>query len=357
MKTKNDDRLKADIIKKIKKRIDNEYIVLDDDKELLIDSKIGFIIDNLIDEKELDNDSLLSRQIIDYLTRYYVALYYNNVELLHNLEENNFNFNVKPFTLFVFDNKIACKFNLEEYIDVLKGNIGLFANFYMMLYRNREDVSFDEEMFINKFCQIIKSKKDLTKIKDVNHIRVDNLLNLRVLMNFSNDEILRLNDEQKCILNKLDNVRENSAKFIIKLIKEYNYDKNLEYWDIYRKYFTIEEIIALSKQDIKLYNYAFNSLAKIDVLSIQDIINKIKMIKKSDPYFNKLIPACIYEILTIDEIIDLSSEAIANMNDKLDDYIINEKDFDLGNKTLKKIILAETKKDKVRLMIKHLIKK
>ena len=353
----------------VKKNVNGNYIVLDEEQEKKVDVKILEAIKDILDksivlevikkhnENKNDNCRINSPYIINSLSLYYVALYNDNLELLHHLLDNNLlsiSNQLYDLNLFILDKRISSNFETGEYIDVLKGNIDLFKNFYVSLkYEEKNNNAFDSNAFIKKFVSIIKKNKDIAKVNLAYGKRVDDLLNVWVLNNFSEEEILNLNDVQKYMLNgtfEKDAVK----RFKVDLIKNYNYSKNLIYWSDYYKYFAISEILNFSDCDIEVYNALFRGIhfTPDDDCLVEFAIEKIKHIKSISPDFNHQLAPFVYKVLNEKQIIGLTEEGKGEIGDNISSFALNRGRYGLTEKDLKRWIKNAQRKDAVKKLLK-----
>ena len=281
-----------------------------------------------------------------------MAIYNDNVDLLHKLLDNDFDWNCEnnyKMNLFVLDKRISSKFSEEELFEILEDNKYLLRKFYQYLYaeRNNEKINIDE--LINKACNILKKDKDITQLKNE---RLNYFFTVDLLNNLSEEEILNLNDEQKRIL---DYFKENSyKKFALKMVKNYNYSKELIYWDDFEKYFTEEEILNLSEEDIKVYKCIFGY--RLDVgdhyTIVSNAIQKVKEIKKVNPGFNCALNALAYSILTKKQIMSLSKDAVDEINNRCAAYNFYKTEYNLTKNYIKRGIKIAKFKDGIKNKVK-----
>ena len=278
------------------------------------------------------------KNIKDSFIQYYVALCYDNVELLKKLLDNDFKFkNSYRYDLYVLDNKISSNFDIEEYLELIKDNKEVFENFYISLYKvNNEDFT-EIRDYILKFTNIIKKKQRNNKLD-----MVDYFLTCNILDDFTEEQILGFSSEQQKILVGYSD--SDVFKLVKELILKYDYSKDLIFWDQYYKYFDIEEILQLSDTDIKVYSRLFSSgthgyenyYKLLDV-----VVKKIKEIKSINPEFDRELEFIVYEILSIKKIMKLSDDGVNSIDEIL---------FGYG---LKKMLNEEISEDFLRLWIKE----
>lgn len=287
------------------------------------------------------------------LIQYYMAIYNDNLDLLHKLLDNDFDWNYfenNEMNLFVLDKRISSKFSEEELFEILENNTELLRYFYQSLYgyRNSKEINIDE--IINKACNILKKDKDIAKLEGQ---RLNAFLTADLLSSLSEEEILNLNDEQKRILYHYD--RNGYKNIALKMVKKYNYSKQLIYWDEFEKYFTEEEILNLSDEDIKIYKriFEYKLSSKNYNIIISNAIQKAKEIKEVKPEFNKCLNALAYSVLTKEQIMSLSEDAVDEINNRCAAYQFYKNKYDLTENHIKRGIKFVKLKDGVKNIVKN----
>ena len=354
------DVLSKNILNDVKNMVRRNYIVLEKEQEKKTDKKMLDIIKSVLEgndellykKEEEEEDSKLNDYVIRSLIQYYVAIYNDNLDLLHRLLDNGFTwYGISKYdmNLFALDKRISSNFSEEEYLDILESNVELLNNFYSSLNRKKIKEDINEEELINKVCNILKKDKYVSKTKrqDLRYLFTIDFLN-----SFSEEEILNLNNEQKSILEGFYN--EEYKKFALKLVKDYNYSKELVYWDDFEKYFTIDEILNLSDEDIEMYECIFGYHLEVGDhnLIISNAIKKIKEIKKVNSDFNCRLNALVYSLLTKEQIMSLSEDAIDEINNRCAGYGFFKDKYDLTEKYLKRGIKFVKLKDGIKNKVK-----
>lgn len=370
MENKYLDILSKNVLNDVKNNIKYNNVYLKENNE--IDRKMLEIIksiilnnkENIFEKQNLEknNKKEINSNIMPSLMQYYMALYNDNLDLLHKLLDDEFSFgNYKNgnMKLFVLDKNISSKFNLDEYIILLKNNIKLFDYFYRSLNKNNAEI--DLNKIIEKFSNIIKKDNNIAISKETYNGRCDELLTVDVLMNFTEEEILNLNDNQKRILNGFVNEKDNSTKLKIDLIKNHNYSKELIFWNRFTDFFTKEEILNLSDQEIDLIQNLFSCSYEYDNTdSLEELaINKFKQIKKINPNFNVSLDCFVYSTLSIEQLMKISKSCEEQINILCSNFKLYNRgrhDVDFSEKTLKLWIKEAYYKDTIKRNIKKLIK-
>ena len=301
-------------LNEVKNCVRQNKMKIEGDKEKEVDLKLEEVIKDLSFEDNgnvtkymvkslFSNNAEETERVFSTLVVYYAALYNDNVDLLKELLEKEFNFGHKRSSLNigVLDKRISSKFEREDYIKLVKCQSYSFHKFYhglSYIYRKKED-----EFYIDKFSNIMKrtllsleseEKKtpfdvvgpcDIVKaleyfdedailnastdqrkfiidesdsylkkmdLKDVN--RVNNFLRntniklalfqlIRLLPNFTDDEILKIDE----LFN------ENSRLYRDLIVKDR--ENNIEYFDVDRlkdilngKDITVEEVVTKRKR-------------------------------------------------------------------------------------------------------------
>jgi len=367
--------LSKNILNDVKSYVKHNNIYLEEDKEIDVDKKMLEIIksivindkENIFEKKEEEKDKKkeINSNIMPSLIQYYVALYNENLDLLHKLLDDKFsfgNYKSSSMNLFVLDKGISSKFELDEYVKLLKDNVDLFRNFYYSLNQNRDNKEININQIIDKFCNIIKKDNNIAISKKAWQNRCNRLFTIDFLINFTEEEILNLTDIQKDMLNGFGDYKDKGTELKLKFIKEYNYSKHIIWWDRFAEYFTEEEVLNLSQKDIKL----FEALVKCgcgydDPIKIEEIaINKLKEIKKINPNFNIALNSFVYNTLSIEQILAMSEKCVDKINNLCSIYEINQLSShyrtEISEKTLKYWIKETYYKDVVTRNVKKIVK-
>lgn len=361
--------ISRNILSDIKDKLEKNGVVLEEKQEKLTDEKMIEIIKSVVEndyklihenewkkiEKDEQNEKL-NFYVMKSLIQYYMAIYNNNLDLLHKLLDNDFDWNCNKYyemNLFVLDKRISSNFSEEELFYILENNKELLRNFYYSLYyslyRERNDEKINADELINKACNILKKDKDIVQLE---RKRLDSFFTVDLLNNLSEEEMLNLNDEQKGFLNYFE--EDSYKKFALKMVKKYNYSKELIYWDDFEKYFTEEEILNFSDEDIEVYKCIFGY--RLDVGNCDSIIStaiqKVKEIKKEKPDFNYRLNALAYSVLTKEQIMSLSEDAVDEINNRCFTYDRFKYRYDLKENYIKRGIKITKLKDGIKNMVK-----
>ena len=357
------DVLVKTILNNIKNNVKQSSVIIEGEQELVTDKKIRQVIENLIENHYIlmCNDCELEETVMRSLIQYYVAIYNNNVKLLNKLLDNNFNFGrFKNYemNLFILDKRITDRIEEDKLLEIMDGNTDLMRNFYRNLYVHSDDKEVNAEEMIEKVCTILQQNKEIVSKKDSYFLSAprEYFFTIDLLKNFSSDEILNFTEGQKDILNQFYALKDKDTKVKLELIKKYNYSKNLIFWDQYDEYFTIDEILKLSEDDIRLYNGIFSDLGYFK-LDVGKIIKTIKEIKEVNPQFNYRMSGIIYKALSKEQIMALSPEGVEDVNWCCTGYKLRQLEhIDISEKILIMWIKNAAHKDFLRRNFNKVVK-
>ena len=348
--------LAKNILKDVKVVVKNNYLILENEQKQKADSKMLSVIKSVVESQKdmIINEKEINQNIKDSFIQYYVALCYDNVDLLKKLLDSDFSFkNSYRYDLYVLDNKISSNFNIDDYVKLVKENLRVFENFYISLCKENGREKSKINDIILKFVDIIKKKQINNKLD-----MVDDFLTCNVLNNFTEEQIIELNDKQQKML--VGYKESDVYKLIKELILKYDYSKNLIFWDQYNKYFGIEEILQLSDTDINVYSKLFRSEIRgyENYFKLLDAsVKKIKEIKSINPEFDRELEFIVYEILPIKKIMKLSDEGVDSINEILFGYSLkNMSDEEVSEDILRAWILEAYYRDRIKSSFKKLVK-
>lgn len=367
--------LSKNILNTIKDKLRKNNVVLEEKQELLTDEKMLKIIEsvvkneierifeaNNVSEKNHKNEKF-NLHIMISLIQYYVALYNDNLDLLHKLLNNKFywgSYTTNEMNLFVLDKRLTSNFSESEFFEILEDNTILLRNFYSSLYTMKGNNKINPAEIIKKVANVLKKDKNIAKTAYVYRNRCNHLFSIPLLEYFSEEEILKLNDEQKCMVDDFWNFKDKDTEIKLNLIKNYNYSKNLIYWEQFDKYFTVEEILNFTDVDIeifkKLLTSHFDNSADYDVL-IPMAIQKIKNIKKINPEFNYALDAIVYDVLSEEEIMNLSPDGVCKINNCCWNYKVGnfETEYNFTEKDLRRWIKNNKRNDYIKSKVLKLV--
>ncbi len=154
-------------LNEVKSRVRQNKMKIEGDKEKEVDLKLEEVIKDLSFEDNgnvtkymvkslFSNNAEETERVFSTLVVYYAALYNDNVDLLKELLDKEFNFGCKRSSLNigVLDKRISSKFEREDYIKLVKCQSTSFNEFYYGLayvYKKKDD-----DFYIDKFSSIMK---------------------------------------------------------------------------------------------------------------------------------------------------------------------------------------------------------
>lgn len=365
-----------DILNEVKKIVVNNSIDINGYKEKEVDEKILTIIDDLCikdadNEKEdtynlktlfgFENDNT---RIINVLVLYYVALYFDNVDLLKFLIENDFDFNYKTFhngfNLFVLDNAIPSNFSFKEYYDLLKDNLEVFRNFYNSL---KGDYGISNEDAIEEFVRIIKNNPNIAKLNNNSVFNVaEDFLNKEVLSRFKEDTIVNLNDQQKSIIDRKfghSNMYMQEKDIIQDLIENYNYSHNLIYWQEFLRDFDLKDILNFDNDKVNVIRAIYSNARlpyEVSDEMVSNAVESLKEIYSIKPDYNYRFEALVYDVLSVDELLKLSEEGFNDIIGVIAKQVLFWDKYNFSEKTLRSAIRYQYNRDRRRNFVKKLVK-
>lgn len=364
-----------DILNEVKKIVVRNNIKIHGYKEKEADKKILEIIDDLCSRETNDKNeekynlsaygitSNDKERIINLLVLYYVAFYFDNLDLLKYFIVNNFNFygySCNGMNLFVLDKSISSKFELEEYFNILKDNVKVFKNFYSSL---DGDYNIETDDAIDEFVRIIKNNPDIALLRNRTIFdRADDFLNKEVLSRFKEDTIVNLTDEQKSIIDGKFNHRGmyiQEKDIIQDLIENYNYSHNLVYWQEFVRDFDLSEILSFSDEQVDVIRSIYSTMRlPYDVTDemIGNAVSSLKEIYSIKPDYNYRFEALVYDVLSVDELLKLSEEGFKDINGVIAKQVLFWDKYNCSLKTLRSAIRYQYNRDRRRRFVKKLVK-
>lgn len=150
-------------------------IILDKEREEEIDRKMSLVLKDLINSnfKNLQQDpkgnmiyTLLpivdekeNKKVRLSLVLYYTALYYDSVDLLHDLLKEDIRFEQEWYVnLQYLDSSISSKMERKKYVEMIKKCGYMFRNFVKSIEKLSQET---KEKYINRFVKLINAKYDL----------------------------------------------------------------------------------------------------------------------------------------------------------------------------------------------------
>lgn len=184
------------------------------------------------------------------LVLYYAALYYDNVDLLHDLLKEDIEFRNNGTIRFEYlDKSISSKFGRDDYIKYIKKHGTMFYNFLRSIKGLSEE---DREKYISRFVSLFNANYDHICEYLKNEKRYCNLSSLFDKTNLDNldDETYRLADDKQ--LEFIDNLGitvfdKDTRKRLNNLIQTTDFANRLSDIGLMMKIYSDEELKTLSR--------------------------------------------------------------------------------------------------------------
>ena len=285
-------------LNEVKSQVRQNNMKIEGDKEKEVDLKLEEVIKDLSFEDKgnvtqyivkslLSTNKEETERILSTLIVYYAALYNDNVDLLMELLNNEFDFGYRRHALNigVLDKRISSKFAREDYIKLVKCQSKSFNNFYCGLsyfYRKKED-----DFYIDKFSNIMKETMPSLETEEMktpfSGVGTPNII--KALEYFDEDAILNASKKQRDFIidesdSYLEDMNENDVNRVNNFLK--NTDINLALFELINlfPYFTDEEIIKIDKlfnKNWELHNGLMvknkeNNIRYFDINRLKDIL-------------------------------------------------------------------------------------
>ena len=364
-----------DILNEVKKIVVRNNIKIDGYKEKEADKKVLEIIDDLCSKEPNDKNeekynlsaygitSNDKERIIKLLVLYYVAFYFDNLDLLKYFIANNFNFygdSCNGMNLFVLDKSISSKFEFEEYFNILKDNVKVFKNFYSSL---DGDYDIETDDAIDEFVRIIKDNPNIAKLSKRTVFNIaDDFLNKEVFSRFKEETIVNLTDNQKYIINGKFSHR---GMYILEkdiiqdLIENYNYSHDLIYWQEFIRDFELREILDFTDEKVDVIRAIYSNMRlpyEVSDEMISNAVESLKEIYRIKPDYNYGFEALVYDVLSVDELLKLSKEGFNDINGVIAKQVLFWDKYNCSLKTLRSAIRYQYNRDRRRNFVKKLVK-
>lgn len=243
-------------------------ICLEKERERITDEKMALILTDLINAnfKNLQRDpqgnllyTLLpivdekeSRKIRNTLAKQYAALYYDNVELLQRLIEENIPLNDSYWiNLQYLDSSVTSKFDQDEYIEMLRTHGNIFKNFVNSVKNLSEE---EKEKYSERFARLMKIKYPMLRelSKEKNHYYYDRFRDLFVKKNldkFTDETYEKATPEQLDLINFASNqtFTYETLDRINYLMKYEGFSNQLYNYNLMRELYSEEELKDVTK--------------------------------------------------------------------------------------------------------------
>ncbi len=285
-------------------------IKLDDERVEEIDKKMTLILKDLINAnfKNLQMDpkgNLIytflpivdeqeNKKVRLSLVLYYTALYYDNVELLHELlrEDINFNYNYS-INLQYLDKTISSKFERKKYIEMIKICGFIFRNFANSIKNLPEE---EREKYIQRFTKLMNIKYEL--IYEVlkpkkgyywSRERFESIFNKNNLDTFTDETYINATEEQLDFINscKSESYKKETCERLNHLMQTKGFSNYLFNFDLMMRLYTDEQLEKISlyiSHVIDRFSQTEESLNKIiDFIQRRpDLVARIGEVSKED---------------------------------------------------------------------------
>lgn len=265
----------------------NCNIKLDKEKEAEIDRKMSIVLKDLINAnfKNLQKDpkgnliyTLLpivdefeNNKVRLSLVLYYTALYYDNVDLLHDLLKENIGFDERwHINLQYLDKSISSKFERKKYIEMIKNCGYIFRNFAKSIENSTEK---EREQYIQRFVKLINLKYDsicniIKKKQYYERDRLEHLLEKENLDTFTDETYIQATEEQLKLINYsyADNCSKETRDRLNNLMQTKGFSNQLSDLELMMKLYTDEELCTLDyfiSRAISKFSHTEESLNKV----------------------------------------------------------------------------------------------
>ena len=337
-----------------------EEIFLNPEKEEETDKKMSLLLNDLINAnfKNLQQDSkgnliYTFLPIVDErenkkvrlsLILYYTALYYDNVDLLHELLKEDINFERDyRITLQYLDKSISSKFDTKDYVNKIKVCGKIFVNFARSIRHLKEE---EKEKYTERFVRIFNEKFDMINAKlsekdpyGFNRRRFDDAFSKTTLDTFT-DETYRIAtaEQLELIAHCSDKTyKKETTNRLNRLMQSRGFNNYLCHYDLMMELFTDEELEKLTLD----MSWAIEQFSKT-----AESTNKILEFLKIAPELSNRIQQVPYEIF-----MKLDNYTLIEICQKYNVFDMYESDFATLSKliapkvTLKRVFGAYKKRD------------
>lgn len=251
------------------------------------------------------------------LALYYVALFYDNVELLERFfieEEVPLGKNSSELLLCALTADMSSLFGEDEYVRILKKSGHVFNSFYQSI---SEVEGKERKDYLKKFARILK-KKDMEGV-------FSNILDKKVLDTYDDETYYAASTSQmNCVMCAVQDIeKEETRERVNNLLQNTDFCNAFgQSFDKMFDYFTDEDLLSISESDIAYYREV--------VESYPEYIDRIKKLLAEKPKLKecefKLRPALL-DVLNDEEVLNLNDKMLKNLGEyaKLDCFY-SEKD-------------------------------
>lgn len=301
-------------LNEIKKNVKGN-IELDDEKAKKIDKKMTHVLKDLINAnfKNLQMDpkgNLIytflpivdeqeNKKVRLSLVLYYTALYYDNVELLHELLKEDINFNYDySINLQYLDKTISSKFERKKYIEMIKTCGDIFRNFAVSIKDLPEE---EREKYIQRFTKLMNIEYELiyeTLKPKSNYCwsgeRFESIFNKNNLDTFTDETYINATEKQLGFINSCgyESFKKETCERLNHLMQTKYFSNHLCNFDLMMELYTDEQLETLDYYT----SYIINKFSQTD-----ESLNKIiDFIQRRPDLVRRLIGFEIEDFIKID---------------------------------------------------------
>ena len=307
-------------LNEVKSRVRQNKMKIEGDKEKEVDLKLEEVIKDLSFEDNgnvtkymvkslFSNNAEETERVFSTLVVYYAALYNDNVDLLKELLDKEFNFGCKRSSLNigVLDKRISSKFEREDYIKLVKCQSTSFNEFYYGLayvYKKKDD-----DFYIDKFSSIMKKtipsldseekKTPFDVVGPTNIVKALEYFDEEAILNTSksqrefiiNESYMYLKDMNLNDVNRVNNFLKNTniklALFqLIRLLPNFTDEEILKIDELFNENSSLYHDLIIKDRE--------KNIEYFDVCRLKDILNGKDMVedevitkKKIFPWFRR----------------------------------------------------------------------
>lgn len=307
-------------LNEVKSRVRQNKMKIEGDKEKEVDLKLEEVIKDLSFEENgnvtkymvkslFSNNTEETERVFSTLVVYYAALYNDNVDLLKELLDKEFNFGHKRsrLNIGVLDKRISSKFEREDYIKLVKCQSTSFNEFYYGLayvYKKKDD-----DFYIDKFSSIMKKtipsldseekKTPFDVVGPTNIVKALEYFDEEAILNTSksqrefiiNESYMYLKDMNLNDVNRVNNFLKNTniklALFqLIRLLPNFTDEEILKIDELFNENSSLYHDLIIKDRE--------KNIEYFDVCRLKDILNGKDMVedevitkKKIFPWFRR----------------------------------------------------------------------
>lgn len=252
-------------------------VKLEKDKEELTDKKIIPLLEK---ENDLNNDEKKC-----YYIKLYTGLYFNNLKVLSNLENNNISLGIFPsnLSIYLLDNSFTKFFTSTSYITFITRYKPYLHSFFLSI----KDLDiFEKENYIKRFIHLVTFLDNTLKKLESNHYNlINSLFTKKALDTFSDTTYFKASIYQ--LTNIIAPLEMTPSKSTIKrlnnLITTTNFSMFCHNYDLMFELFSDEELLNMSTSPEYFFTKALNN--KLDLTRViyvykhnPDIINNMGLL-------------------------------------------------------------------------------